>query len=105
MQTRREGNLVIGKGTRTLRDGLDIQSGAGVVIGEDGTIFTYRTTCNGILAGSGRIFVHVSFKPVGGDIEYGLIVIYYPRDPFVLPVIFGNIVNQSYGQQIIGELT
>jgi hypothetical protein len=105
MQTRREGNLIIGKGTRTLRDGIDILAGAGVVIGEEGTIFTYRTTCDGIIAGSGRIFVHVSYKPVGGDIEGSIIVIYYPRDPFVLPVIFGTIASNEYGQTIIAELT
>jgi hypothetical protein len=106
MQTRREGLLTLRKGTRTLHDGIRTIPDAVITINEGAGIFTYKTTNEGEINGGGKIYIHINFKPVGGTIASNLIVIYYPKDNFILPVIFGELHNPPQSEDVItGELT
>jgi hypothetical protein len=94
------------KGTRTLYDGIRIGDNAIVIINEGAGIYTYETTNYGIINGNGKIYIHINYKPVGGMVANSVIVIYYPKDNFILPVIFGELYNPIQEEGIItGELT
>jgi hypothetical protein len=93
MQIRRNGNLTFRNGTRSLWDGIEIAADAVLNILAGAGVFTYQTINEGSIQGDGKIYIHRDFKPVGGVVGVDVVVIYYPKDSFILPVIFGTLHN------------
>jgi hypothetical protein len=84
MQTRINGKLTIREGRLTLKDGLRIGADSEVDIRAGGEIFTYETTSEGMLNGSGKIYVHILFKHVQGNKSEVINIIYYGERPFFI---------------------
>jgi uncharacterized protein (DUF1697 family) len=74
MQTRINGILTLRTGRRTI-DGILISENAAV--DNRSELYTYSTVSEGIIAGNGTIWAHVSSKPIGGAISVLQTIIYY----------------------------
>lgn len=72
--------LTLKTGTLTIRTGrltADLAIGPDAAVRNDAEIYTFTTTSGGTITGRGTWWAHVTSKPIGGDIDKYLTVIYY----------------------------
>jgi hypothetical protein len=103
MQTRHNGTLTLKTGRRTI-DGIILESAATVL--NNSEIYSHDFVSEGIIAGNGTIWAHVSSKPIGGAVSTLQVVIYYPVDKgFVLPIVIGAHASITNPNTTLGALT